>query len=116
MNIATYLLTLSMAEKLRFYAKSGTGSSYMYHMARGDKHPSLTKMLALIEASDYALTLHELRPDLLGRHYKGRKSLAILEKAVAISKVQTEKGAMKKAAAEVKTENNDNNKEEDNNA
>jgi DNA-binding transcriptional regulator YdaS (Cro superfamily) len=63
MNIKDYLNTLTPDEREAFAVRAGTTDAYLQQLKGGHSKPSTKLCHKLVAASNGALTLEELRPD-----------------------------------------------------
>ena len=68
MDLRRYFLGLSAQEKRDFAARADTGKMYLHQLisAKSGRRPSPRMCKKLHQASDGAVTLQELRPDIWG--------------------------------------------------
>lgn len=66
MNIKDYLNTLTPNQRNEFARRAGTKPSHLPQLKGGHSKPSVKLSRELVEASNGALTLEELRPDVWG--------------------------------------------------
>lgn len=67
MNIRDFLSTLTPEQREAFATRAGTKASYFPQLMMDDhRKPSVKLARRLVDASDGALTLEELRPDVWG--------------------------------------------------
>jgi len=86
MDLESYWGSLCPAGKSAFADRANSSVMYVGHVVRGAKKASSIEfLLRLAEASQGAITVEELRPDLFGRNQAGRRRARMLRNDVSIN-------------------------------
>jgi hypothetical protein len=76
MKMRDFLKSRSNAEREMVAAKAGTSVDYLWQISGGHRKPSVALSRRLVDASDGALTLYELRPDIFDHPSKSQTNAA----------------------------------------